>query len=503
MRPARFPVLYEVNARIWLQEQGRTRGRCATLDDVSDRELDQIAALGFDWVWLMGAWQTGHAGRALSIRQSSWRADYARVLPDVRESDVCGSPYAVQAYTAHADFGGDAALHRLRERLHQRGLRLMLDFVPNHTALDHAWAYEHPEYYVAGVDDDLAVEPVNHVRVQTRHGARVLAHGRDPYFPGWPDTLQLNYRDPRVRTAMIAELRAVASRCDGVRCDMAMLVLPDVFARTWGSAALPRDGTPPVDEPFWPEAIGQVRAAFPEFLFLAEAYWDLEWALQQHGFDFTYDKRLYDRLRDRNADAVRGHLHADPAFQAKSARFLENHDEERAATAFAPDAHQAAAIVAFLVPGMRLLHEGQLEGRKTRTSVHLARRIDEPVDPILQAFYRRLLGCLSASQVHEGSWQLLEARPAWEGNPTVSQFLSFGWSEPGKPALLVAVNYGQAQGQCFVPIPRLESPGPAIVFQDLMSEARYERPRDDVEARGLFLDLPPWGFHVFQCLTPH
>lgn len=501
MKQAQFPVLYEINARIWLEEQGRSLGRCATLDEVPDSILDRLAALGVDWIWLMGVWQTGKAGRRVSLTESLWRSNYARLLPDVQEADICGSPYAVQAYTTHADFGGDSALRRFRERLHQRGLKLMTDFVPNHTAIDHGWAYEHPDFYIAGVEDDVSAVPASHVRVESKRGPMVLAHGRDPYFPGWPDTLQLNYRHPRVRQAMSDELMAVASRCDGVRCDMAMLILPDVFQRTWGSASLPADGSAPVDEPFWQESIGRVHSTFPGFLFLAEAYWDLEWTLQQHGFDFTYDKRLYDCLRDRNVEAVRAHLGADLAFQAKSARFLENHDEERAASTFPPAVHQAAAIVTFLVPGARLLHEGQLEGRKVRASVHLARRVEEPVDGLLQSFYERLLNCLRRADVHSGSWQLLSTRAAWEGNPTESQFLAFGWSRAGEPALLVAVNYGPTEGQCYVTtLPRLGLAAPTVVFQDLMSSARYERSRDDLASRGLYLDLPAWGFHVFECL---
>src|SRR5205085_9460290 len=116
------------------------------------------------------------------------------------------------------------------------------------------WVWAYPEYYVHGSDDDLAREPHNYRRVETKSGPRVLAHGRDPYFPGWPDTLQLNYHSAALRRAVTDELLAVAGRCDGVRCDMAMLLLPDVIRRTWGDRATPADGHPPVDEPFWPEA---------------------------------------------------------------------------------------------------------------------------------------------------------------------------------------------------------------------------------------------------------
>jgi hypothetical protein len=490
------PSLYEVNTRILLNELGPGR----TLTDVPDAMLDRWAALGFDWVWLLGVWQTGPAGRAVSRSRADWRADFLKVLPDLTDDDICGSPFAVQSYTVHRDFGGDAALASLRRRLADRGLRLMLDFVPNHVALDHRWLGSHPSYFVHGTEADLAREPLNYIRAMTAEGPAVLAHGRDPYFPGWPDTLQLNYRHPGLRDAMKDVLTAIAGRCDGVRCDMAMLVLPDVFLSTWGDRALPADGESPVDAPFWPEAVSHVRGEFPDFLFLAEAYWDLEWRLQQQGFDFTYDKRLYDCLRDRAAPTVRAHLHAADDYQRRSTRFLENHDEPRAAATFPPDVHRAAAVTAFFVPGMRFFHEGQLEGRRIHTSIHLARRAAEPVDPALRDFYDRLLACLRRPEPRDGHWRLLDCRSAWDGNPTADAFLASTWDGAGGRRLLVCVNFGPTQGQCYVLLPLPELRGKTVVLHDLMGAARYEREGDDLVSRGLYLDLPAWGYHVFEMM---
>jgi hypothetical protein len=490
--------LYQVNTRVWLHELGVARGRPATLADVDDASLDRIAAEGFDWVWLLGVWQTGEAGRRVSLSQPEWQHEYREVLPDVTPEDVCGSPFAVREYVVNRDFGGPRALERFRKRLAERHLRLMLDFVPNHTALDHPWVRERPELYVHGTEDDLAREPDNYWRLGTGSDARVLAHGRDPYFPGWPDTAQLNYRHPWLRKAMREVLETIADQCDGVRCDMAMLVLPEVFARTWGDRACPADGTPPSDDSFWPAAIAAVRARRPEFVFMAEAYWDLEWTLQQQGFDYTYDKRLYDRLRAQDAGAVRGHLLADAEYQRRSARFLENHDEPRAAATFAPQVHQAAAVITFFVPGLRFVHEGQPAGRKVRTSNHLRRRVPEPVDRELESFYARLLACVRRAETREGDWRLLACEPAWDGNPTWDRFIAFSWETPGR-RLLVAVNYGATHAQCYVRLPWADVAGRAVVFHDLMAPSiEYGRDGTDVSRRGLYLDLPPWGYHIFE-----
>jgi glycosidase len=310
----RHPSLYQLNTRVLLQERGTELGRPATFDDFTDAFLDDIAEKGFQWVWPLGVWQTGQAARQISRSNPKLREEYKKTLPDLREDDICGSPFAIVAYTTNKDFGGDAALKRFRDRLAKRKLKLLLDFVPNHTAPDHPWVNEHPEYYVGGSEEDLARQPQNYLRMKTGKGTTILAHGRDPYFDGWPDTLQLNYRHGGFREAQISTLGAVADRCDGVRCDMAMLVQPEIIQRTWGDRALPRDGSPPKDNPFWIEAITAIRRRHPNFMFVAEVYWDMEWELQQAGFDYTYDKRLYDRLREQQAVAVRQHLQAAPAF---------------------------------------------------------------------------------------------------------------------------------------------------------------------------------------------
>ncbi|MCS6925976.1 MAG: alpha-amylase family glycosyl hydrolase [Candidatus Binatia bacterium] len=486
MTSPRYPAVYQINTRVWLTHLSRARGYPVTLGDIPESELDAFARYGFEWIWLMGVWQTGPVGREISRTHAEWRREFVQTLPDLTDADICGSCFAVTGYTVDQRLGGNAALQLLRQRLHPRGLRLLLDFIPNHTAIDHPWVYTRPDFYVHGTEADLARAPQDYIRVTTARGSLILAHGRDPYFPSWPDTLQLNYGNAALQQAMTAELLQIASLCDGVRCDMAMLVLPQVFQRTWGIAT----------EPFWPRAIQRVRRQAPHFLFVAEVYWDLEWELQQQGFDYTYDKTLYDRLRSQQARAVRDHLTADLDFQNKLLRFLENHDEPRAAAVFPPDVHRAAAIITFLVPGLRFFHHGQLEGWKTRISPHLCRGPVEATDPSIADFYTRLLSCLS--RVREGDWQLLPCRPAWDGNWTWDCFLAAAWQGPQHHRLLVAVNYASHRSQCYVQLPFQDMGGAWWQLQDMMGTASYDREGDDLLARGLYLDLPAWGYHVFD-----
>ncbi len=488
MTTPRYPSLYQINTRVWLTELARTLGRRATLDDIPDAALDEFTRQGFDWIWLLSVWQTGPAAQAVSRENPGWRREFVETLPDLQDADIAGSGFAIRSYTVHTDLGGDAALARLRKRMQQRGLKLMLDFVPNHMAPDHPWIDEHPDYFVHGSEVDLARSPRNYCRVQTKHGPVLFAYGRDPYFDGWPDTLQLNYGNPELQQAMIGELTRIAGQCDGVRCDMAMLVLPEVFERTWGLRA----------ELFWPDATESVRRQHPDFLFMAEVYWDLEWTMQQQGFNYAYDKHLYDRLRGHHARPVREHFWAGLDYQDKLARFLENHDEPRAAATFSRDVHEAAAVITFLSPGLRFFHQGQFEGRQKRISPHLVRAPSEAVDQNLTRFYERLLAVLRHDAVRTGTWRLLECARAWNENGSHDNFIACEWQGTDGQCLVVAVNYSPHQSQCYVRCPHDGLQQGSWRLKDQLSNAVYDRDGTDLVSRGLYLDLPAWHYHVFD-----
>jgi glycosidase len=373
--------------------------------------------------------------------------------------------------------------------LAKRGIRLMLDFVPNHTAPDHPWVGTHPGYYVEGSEEALARAPDNYLRVATDRGPKILAYGRDPNFPGWPDTLQLNYANSDLQTTRIDELISIAGKCDGVRCDMAMLLLPEIFERTWGMRP----------EPFWPKATAAVRAKYPDFTFMAEVYWDLEWALQQQGFDYCYDKRLYDRLREGHVPPIRDHLLAGLDYQDKLARFLENHDEPRAASEFPWPQHQAAAIITFLSPGFRFFYDGQFEGARIRVPTHLCRGPVEPTNPEIAGFYTKLLQVLKQpGAFRDGNWSQIQPLPGYPGNWTHDDFVAYAWAgAEGRPHLVV-VNYGGNQGQCRVALPFPELRGRQVRLTDVMGTEVYDRDGTELVDLGLYIDHAPWHFNVFS-----
>jgi len=484
----RYPSVFEINTWVWLSDLKAKFGSSVDLGCVPSTEWDAIAECGFDAVWLMGVWQRSPAGIAVANRNESLLADFGKALPDFRPEDNVGSAYCIQRYAADRRLGGIGGLAFARRELARRGMRLILDFVPNHVAPDHSWTAEHPEYFIQGDANDAARDSASFM-VQE---GKIFAHGRDPYFPAWQDVLQLNAFQPGLRHAVVETISSIADQCDGIRCDMAMLMLNQVFERTWGERAGPRPATD-----YWRDVIPAVKLVHPGFLFMAEAYWDLEWELQQQGFDFCYDKRLYDRLNRDNAESIRLHLCGDLAYQNKLVRFIENHDEPRAAAVFSPAQERVAAVVMATVPGARLFYEGQIEGRRVKPPVFLGRRSQEPVDEELKAFYLKLLKTINSPLFREGQWSLCE-RTGWPDNSSFQNLVAWSWIL-GESRYLVAVNLSDRSAQAHVRMLWDDLAGEDWLLSDALSSADFVRNGNELQSTGLFVDLAPWSFHFLQC----
>ena len=297
----RFPSLLQLNSRVILEEIGVRLNRRATFDDFPDKDLDEISHVGYDFVYFLGVWQTGEHGMKKSLEV----IEHDECCKGLTKEAACSSPFAITGYSVHQDFGGDDALLRLRERCHSRGLRIMLDFVPNHMAVDHPWTLNRPELLLQGSEDLLKNEPNNFFKI----GDYVFAYGRGLLWDCWTDTVQLNYGSPVLRLEMCEILRKIARLSDGVRCDVAMLLCQDILEETWGDLLF-APGQPVADRQFWPDAIRAAREANGDFTFVAECYMDRERELLGLGFDFCYDKGLYDVLRDRPGRVVAEYLQA-------------------------------------------------------------------------------------------------------------------------------------------------------------------------------------------------
>jgi hypothetical protein len=489
------PVIYEVNTAVWLAELTRAAGTPVTLGSATGADWDAVTPAGANAVWLMGVWERSPAGLELARQNAGLLESFREALPDLQDRDIIGSPYCVHRYVADERFGGPAGLATARAALAARGVRLILDYVPNHVAPDHPWVTGHPEYFIQGDGDDLKADPAGFLEV----GGHVLAHGRDPYFPPWPDVVQLNAFAAATRAVTAQTLSDIAGQCDGIRCDMAMLMFNDIFGKTWGSRAGQRP-----DEEFWPSVIGELRTRHPDTVLIAEAYWDTEWELQQQGFAFCYDKRLYDRILEQNPPDVRGHLLADLDYQSRMVRFLENHDEPRIAGKLPAGRERAAAVTIATLPGATFWHEGQFEGRRVRVPVFLDRRPDEPPDQELAAWYRDLLRQVAEHRVRSGAWQLLQAN-GWPDNQSCANLITWSWTPGddtgGVRGHLVVVNLSGTPAQARIPLPWPDLPGRQWSLVDLLSGDDFTRDGGQLAGPGLYVEMQPGQCYLLEVHT--
>ena len=481
------PRIYEINTWVWLEELSRAAGFEVTFATVPKEAWNAIAELSMDAVWFMGVWERSPVGINIALKNAVLQDEFKRVLPDYTPADMIGSAYCIRRYEVDAHLGGANGLAIARKELAKRGLGLILDYVPNHVAPDHPWVTEHPEYFIQGDHEDLENDPVSFMDIN----GKVFACGRDPYFPAWQDVLQLNAFSARLRNAAIKTVSSIAEQCDGMRCDMAMLLLCDVFARTWGV----KSGARPIAE-YWSDVISVVKKKHPDTLFIAEAYWDLEWELLQQGFDYCYDKRLYDRLVSDTAESVRLHLLAEPPYQERLVRFIENHDEPRAAWVFPKEKARAAAVVFATLPGAKLFHEGQFEGRKVKLPVFLKRRPIEGVDYDLKAFYGRLMEAINIQTIREGRWRLCRLS-GWHENSSWMNMAAWCWQK-GQEICLTVVNLSDTRSQARVHLTGVNLAGKMVKMTDIMKNETYERSGNEMAEIGLYVDLEPWAYHVLR-----
>lgn len=492
-----YPVVYEINTWVWLNGLKNQKKSPITLGNVPQAELERLAEYGFDAIWLMGVWQRSDKTCQLDRSDHQKSVWYRQALIDYSVEDVVGSPFAIYDYNVAARFGGNAELASLRKRLKKLGMRLILDFVPNHLASDHPWTTTNPEYLIQGDQATLSEHPDRYFFTSSNSHSTVFAHGRDRYYI-WPDTVQVDYRNPAARHAMTEILLSVAEHCDGVRCDMAMLLIRNIFCEIWGGEFILYKS----EKEFWSEAICKVKEANPHFLMIAEAYWDLEYILQQQGFDYIYDKRLYDRLKDGKIAPIRDHLrNTNTDFQNHLVRFIENHDEERAIKTFGEDRSIAAALMILTLPGMRLLHEGQLEGRGLRLPVQLGRRSDESPKAKIELFYHQVLSIRHKDQVLlNGQWEWLEILPSRYDPRTICPLVAYHWWL-GESHKIVIINLTSDSATGLLQLHEKNLPdltANAVYLHKMLGNTDYIQDYQRISFDGVDVKLDGYGYCIFD-----
>lgn len=484
------PSIYEINTRVFVKRYSED----ASLNDVPDEYWDELSKKKFEYVWLLGVWKICESVIEKYCFEEELVRSYNKALKGWRRRDVIGSPFSIDYYELNSQLGDMQTLIELKKKLNDRGLKLILDLSPNHFGADSKLIRENPEIFLE-VDKSLYVNDSHTYFKPYEDFERYFAHGRDPFFPAWQDTIQVNFFSNQAREYFKKILTEIINYCDGVRCDMAMLALNNIFKNTW-AGVLEKKGWEQPEEEFWSEIISYIKNNNKDFIFIAEAYWDLEWDLQQLGFDYSYDKKLTDRLRYETSREIHDHLLAENEYQKKSLRFIENHDEDRAITAFGKEKSKAASVIISTIQGMRFYHNGQFEGKKIRLPLQLGREPEEPVIQGIKNFYKKLIDITTHDIFKNGEWNLLEPIPSWEGNNSYTNILAWEWRLKNNRRIIL-VNYSDILSTCRL---KFDVTGLPDDFQiiDLLNDQEYYRTTEEVFHMGLYVELKPWQSHIFS-----
>jgi len=433
------PKLYEINTRVWIKKFSNVKN----LSEVPIEYFQNLAKKGFDYIWIMGVWKTPVENIEYALIPDLTK-NYDKCFPAWKKEDVSGSPFAIDSYQLNPELGNFDNLLHLKNKLNKIGLKLILDFIPNHFAVDSSIVKKYPQYFLNG--DEQLIKKDNSTYFRSKFDKNIiLAHGRDPFFPAWSDTVQLNYFSEETRTFMTEQLVQIAKYCDGVRCDMAMLSLNNIFQNTWPHIISKFKLKKPEYE-FWNEAIKTVKKENSDFKFIAEVYWDLEQVLQKLGFDFTYCKFYLDMFLNKDVIGIKSNLNKGEDFNNKSVVFIENHDEERSAKVFSSRIH--LVIISFLtMPGMKIIYDGQIEGEKIKFPVQLGKTPNVKISKGIKEFYDKMLEIVNDEVYKNGSFQLLTPLKFEDKNDFHENILAWYW-KTNKKLMITIVNYSSENSKC-------------------------------------------------------
>ncbi|MCH7972638.1 MAG: glycosidase [Bacteroidetes bacterium] len=483
------PKLYEINTRVWIKQFGED----IKLSEIPIEYFKNLVQKGFDYIWLMGVWKIPEENIKYALSTDLVKV-YKKCFPDWKKEDIIGSPYAIDSYQLNQTLGTFDDLIKLKEKLNSINLKLILDFIPNHFGADSSVAKTFPHLFLRGDEQLLKDDPASYFRTNTKDKI-ILAHGRDPFFPAWSDTAQINYFSKQARIFMFEQLIQLTKYCDGVRCDMAMLPMNNVFQNTWPGPINKFNLKKPKIE-FWHDAIKQVKKVKPTFTLIAEVYWDLEAELQDLGFDFTYCKHYLDMFINNDLFGIINNLKSDFNYLKKLVLFLENHDEDRAVTALGINKSIAAAVSFLTMPGMKLIYDGQLDGEKIKCPIQLGRTSGEKGLKSIKDFYAKILPIVNDEIYKRGKFYVIQPSIFNEKDESNKNILAWYWQYNNEIKITI-VNYSQKHSSCKIKIPCNAFPQ-KIVLKDLLSKANLKITSKKLTDEGFVVQLKGYQSRIVE-----
>ena len=476
----KHPILYEINTRPWLYELSKKYNKSITkIKDIPLNEFDYLSENGIDIIWMMGVWKLGEYGLKFDRK-----LDFSFVLPDFTENDIIGSPYSITEYICNPEIGTNEDLIWLRKELNSRNIKLMLDFVPNHSAID-APTSSNPKLYIRAPKNKSNLERY------TDSGFAFARYNNN--IKPWKDVIQFNYWEKETRKIMKDNLMTVLSFADGVRCDVAGLLLNDVIEKNW-KEELDYWGYKRPETEFWELALNEAKNKYKDVIFLAEVYDEKQIdLLTKLGFTYTYNKDLLEKLKG-DSNEVNAYIKSvKEEYWMHSANFVENHDENRAVYNMGSiEKAQAAGTIAITIGGMIFINHGQWNGYKNKLDVHLRRGYDEMENDEIKKYYKKLMRIVQDPAFTGEKMTIIENI---EGDKKYD-FVSY-IREKEESYYLIVVNYSNSFGCSKIPIFNLKGKGECSL-REVIYDREYIRNADNIRNEGLIICLSPWESQIFK-----
>ena len=477
--------LLEISIRPYLYALSNKYGRpIKSIREIPDIEFNDWQSMGFNWIWLYGVWEIGEYVRQYDLEDQILLNRYNENLPNWTREDVIGYPLCIYSYDINPEVGTLEDLIWFREQLKKRGMLLMLDYVPNHTAIDAPEMREHPEFYIRTTE-------TNHEKYDlSRFMPNGIAYGAGKFMPPMRFNAQLNLFRYDCRDHQINKLLQISELCDGVRVHLAQYQINSQFDLYWDKEL--GDCRAPPDE-FWKVAIDRVRAKNPKFIMMGESYgYENQEKLLECGFNYIYEKELLDKLLYGDVHSFKSLIFQNHFITNRMVHFVENHDEPRILSRFHYDVKIACAASAALLtlPGIRLINFHQWLGYLPQIDVNLRRANDSHANKDIMLFYTRLFKVLDTDMIRYGQWEPLVVHDS-------DSVLAWKWVF-GNQHLLVTINFKNdwSGGRVIcedAPIDMREIP-----VHELIYNTTYIRDPQEMRDTGLVLYLERYQTQVFE-----
>lgn len=469
-----------------------------SLKDIPDTEFNDWQSMGFNWIWLCGAWQIGENIIHHDLTDKILLDRYKEILPDWTEEDVVGYPLCIYKYSVNPRLGTVDDLIWFRKELSIRGIKLMLDFVPNDTAIDAPEMSSHPDFYIRSL-----IKPRNDKFDSSRFMEKNngVAYGAGKWMPPIRFTAQLNFFRNDVREYQINRMVQVSDLCDGFRIHLAQYLINANFAEYWTQELFTPQSPNYVDvdfknpqNEFWLNAITRIRNQNPNFVLIAESYgYENQASLLNSGFNYVYEKELLDKLVFSDVNGFRNMIFNNKFITSKKmVHFVENHDEVRVLHRFWKNEKMACAGSAALLtlPGIRLFYFHQWLGYMNQVDVNLRRCFKPSTNATIAQFYKRLFRILDTNAIRYGNWYPLVVHNS-------ESIIAWKWIKDDQH-ILVTVNINNVKSGGWIICDDVPENQKEVQFRELITHTIFMRNPNEMKSKGLNVILDEYQTQIFE-----